>query len=259
MSAHRKSVDLHPLQLAQAAHKFYKDLLRFVQDGMRDTLGQPQSTALPLLAGALAERATNSAHLFPNKPLAFTQEILNQGYTLMHEKYLRWVGQSFLGFDADPADFVFLPPYIASVTQTQDDEEGSERQVELDPTEKAFQVAVQNRRLTQSRQVALHFLLSEARGDRSASDALEAEVRDADVLLNNQLTRYTVSWLMFGTLLGGETLAQVRAEILNERFSEDSAVMCYLEPGEHLPYGWSGDSEDMFRGSVAGYANRPIG
>lgn len=259
MSANRKSVDLHPLQLAQAAHKFYKDLLRFVQDGMRDTLGQPQSAALPLLAAALTERATHNAHLFPSKPLAFTPEILNQGCALMHEKYIRWVGQSFMGFDADPADIVYLPPYIASVTQPREDDADTERQAELDPTEKAFQVAVQNRRLTNTRQVALHFLLSEARGNRSASDALEAEVREADVLLNNQLTRYTVSWLMFGTLLGGETLAQVRAEILNERFSEDSAVMCYLEPGECLPRGWSGDSEDMFRGSVAGYAMRPIG
>lgn len=63
-------MSLHPLQQAQASHIFYKDLLRFVQHGLRDFTGRSFEAGMPLLAGALAEKVADSLNLLPNKPLA---------------------------------------------------------------------------------------------------------------------------------------------------------------------------------------------
>lgn len=255
-------MSLHPLQQAQASRSFYKELLRFIQHGLRDFTGRSFEAEMPLLAGALAERVADSLHLLPNKPLAFSREVLDEGHNLIYRKYLTWLKTSFVAFgDPDLPGLAFMAHREEDAKLIEDvlGPLTAPKSLEtLDPTQRAFTVAVDNRRLTKARQGALYFLLSEARGSRDVSAALEAEVQAVDLQLSVRMTRYTVTWLMFGSLIGGETLAKVRQEIVNTRLGEDCSIMGYLEPGECLPGRWACDDEDAFRANIAQYAEKAI-
>ncbi len=252
-------MSLHPLQQAQASHIFYKDLLRFVQHGLRDFTGRSFEAGMPLLAGALAEKVADSLNLLPNKPLAFSRDVLDEGHALAYRKYLNWLKTSFIAFgEPNLPNLAFMAHPDLDVTAVVEilgplSETSAEG---LDPTQQAFLVATQNRQLTKARQGALYFLLHEARGNREVGAALEAEVRAVDLQLSARMTRYTVTWLMFGTLIGGETLNAVRKEIVRSHLGEDSSIMGYLEPGETLPGRWACDDEDAFRASIAQYAEK---
>lgn len=256
-------MSLHPLQQAQASRTFYKDMLRFIQNGLRDMTGTRFEAELPLLSGALAERVADSLHLLPNKPLAFSRDVLDEGYNLIYRKYLTWLKTSFVAFgDPDLPGLAFMAHREEDAGIIEDvlgPLTAPQRLETLDPTQQAFAVATRNRRMTKARQGALYFLLSEARGNRDVSPALDAEVRAIDLQLSARMTRYTLTWMMFGTLIGGEALAEVRKEIVASRLGEDSSIMGYLEPGETLPGRWACDDEDAFRASIKQYAERVPG
>lgn len=254
-------MEFHPLQQAHATHLLYKDMLRFIEQGLTDWTGRKLETGLALLSGQLAASVADSLRLLPSKPVAFTQPVLSAGVERHYIKYLRWLKRSFIAWRAEDVSGLAFIASLDNAEQLISEELGPAVPLSLDeqdPVRKAFQIAAQNRQLTQARLGVLHFLLEEARTYRPISPALDVELADAMTTLNANHTQFTLSWLMFATLIGGETLAQSRQSLVSERLGEDCSIMGYLEMGERLPGQWLSADEESFRAAVQAHRGQEL-
>lgn len=255
-------MDLHPLQYAHGAKAFHEDLLAFIDQGLHSENGRKPGPQLPLLEGQLARNVVDSLALIPSKPIAFSRDILDQGYALVFKKYLTWLMKTAILYgESDRARFVFLPTRLkdarAMVTEVLGPE--TERDLTaLDPAQKAFAIAAINQENTQSRLAALYFLLDEAMGRRAADADLAEEVEQVAKALRLRLARYFTTWLTFAMLIGGEALEEARAEVIRRRFGKDMAVLGYMNFDEEHPGFWRADMEEEVRDNIQSYADKPL-